>query len=672
MVHNVTLQQRTLNLQDLWLHGQDEFAAPLFARSIDELYVQIENRTPTPKDTAGEGLPKKLLKRAETIITTVETVARLVNLAESRARAAHTTFRSTEAIRMALAQLEVPIKQSTFYKYRDLYYQNHREKTELAAALRRKTLHKVTFNKAILHCVDTHIMRFYARNSPRLRPATVFRLMQETLRRTGGRWIDPERCGSSIPQLIVDELLDPKVPIQAILENVEKSPLLALTQLPSRAWFYKYLTWFEHLPEQGKTVFRRRYGTDAWEREFMVFDTFASQATFPLQYVFADHYLLDVFSVDDETRSQLDRLWFTAYFDAYTRSAIGISLEYAAPCIESIQGGLLHTIWPKTSHLEYGINLEWPCYGIPVRLFLDNAWAHHSFSLEDLAKQISRHGRYTAIELDFRPPHKARYGALIERFFGNLSGIIKEMLPGAIRSSNHADVQNAAKEACLLYRDIDRFLHQIILKYQHTPHSELDGMTPHQKWLEGLQSGFPQIPSRTPGVERLFWRANPQPRQIHSKGVCAFGWHYWSAELGSLPRKDIDGKPIPYTFRYKTSDITKLALFREGDWQVDVLAKERRLPDGSTQPVSLWERQMAKDLAGDQAVGTLDWSVILDDMKTTTKIRQAEKRQRRAQRARQGRNNTTGKPQLSLVPTELHRAGGQDYTNLVAGFSGRS
>ena len=246
------------------------------------------------------------------------------------------------------------------------------------------------------------------------------------------------------------------------------------------------------------------------------------------------------------------------------------------------------------------------------------------------------------------------------------------MLPGAIRSSNHADVQNAAKEACLLYRDIDRFLHQIILKYQHTPHSELDGMTPHQKWLEGLQSGFPQIPARTPGVERLFWRANPQPRQIHSKGVCAFGWHYWSAELESLPRKDIDGKPIPYTFRYKTSDITKLALFREGDWQVDVLAKERRLPDGSTQPVSLWERQMAKDLAGDQPVGTLDWSVILDDVKTTTKIRQAEKRQRRAQRARQDRNNTTGKPQLSLVPTEPHRAGGQDYTNLVAGFSGRS
>ena len=54
-------------------------------------------------------------------------------------------------------------------------------------------------------------------------------------------------------------------------------------------------------------------------------------------------------------------------------------------------------------------------------IVLDNAWCHHSHSLEDLAKEISMGGRYNSIDLVFRKPYRARYGALIERFNGTLS-----------------------------------------------------------------------------------------------------------------------------------------------------------------------------------------------------------------------------------------------------------
>ena len=54
-----------------------------------------------------------------------------------------------------------------------------------------------------------------------------------------------------------------------------------------------------------------RHGKDMWEREQMVFDTFVTRAAFPLHYVFADHWLLDVFVVDEATRSQPVRLWLT-------------------------------------------------------------------------------------------------------------------------------------------------------------------------------------------------------------------------------------------------------------------------------------------------------------------------------------------------------------------------
>jgi hypothetical protein len=119
-----------------------------------------------------------------------------------------------------------------------------------------------------------------------------------------------------------------------------------------------------------------------------VFDTFVHRAQFPLQYVFADHWLLDAWIVDEETRKKPSRLWLTLLIDAYSRSILGMALLYEDPCIESIQQGLRHAIWEKTSAHALGIEQEWACYGIPQQLFLDNAWAHHSHSLENLARVI--------------------------------------------------------------------------------------------------------------------------------------------------------------------------------------------------------------------------------------------------------------------------------------------
>src|SRR5437667_10673953 len=117
------------------------------------------------------------------------------------------------------------------------------------------------------------------------------------------------------------------------------------------------------------------------------------------------------------------------------------------PCIESIQQALKHAIWEKTSHLDLGLKQEWACYGIPLQLFLDNAWAHHSHSLENLARVVSRNGTYNSIDLVFRPPYKGRYGAIIERLFKNFSGQVKELAAGAIASHDAKDLRIAAHNA---------------------------------------------------------------------------------------------------------------------------------------------------------------------------------------------------------------------------------
>jgi hypothetical protein len=361
----------------------------------------------------------------------------------------------------------------------------------------------------------------------------------------------------------------------------------------------------------------------------MVFDSFLHYASMPLQYVFADHWLLDVFTVDDETRQQRERLWMTLLLDAYSRCVLGFVVLAEPPSIWSIQSALAHAIWAKPNPSDPDSDLSWPCFGIPQQLFLDNAWAHHSFSLEDLARGLSQGGRFPSMDLVFRPPYKGRYGALIERYFGNLSLRVKSELAGAIQNSTARAVRYAADTACLLYDDIVHFLRREILAYQHSPHRELGGRSPHEVWSAWMQTTVPQVPPATEGVQRLFWRMDPQTRVLTSKGICAFGMHYTAPFLDSTARIGRNGQVIHYSFRYDPHDIACLALFRSGEWLGDVYARELRRPDGTYRSLSLVQRQLVKAAVRETNSGR-DWLREVNENDALNTRRRQE--QRRLQR----------------------------------------
>ena len=673
VVNIATDEMTDLSLDALLTSGQDGELPLLAAPSLAVLRTEIAAYQPRRQPGDETSLPTHLLARADKIIQTVETVEQLLAQAQRRAQLHGETFGRTQSLQQAVQQLETPIAWPTFYKYRRLYQQHDGDRTRLAAALRRATFNQSKASPAALHFLDTLILRYYARQRP-IRPATLYRLAQSVMKRTGYRWPDPDHCSGGMPQNLVEELLDPKLPMQSILDNEEKRPLLAAIDLPSRSWFYTYLRWFEHQPDQGQQVITERYGRDVWEHEHLVFDTYVARASFPLQYVFADHCLLDVFIVDEATRSQLDRLWLTVFIDAYSRSILGLALLYETPGIMAIQSALQHAIWPKTSHKAQGIQQEWVCFGIPQQLSLDNAWGHHSHSLENLARVISQNGRYPSIDLLFRPPYRGRYGALVERYFGNLGGRIKEHLLGALSSSQKQHVRNAAREACLLYQDIDWFIHQSVVAYQHTVHSELDGLTPHEKWVEGLQASMPLVPSLTPDMQRLFWRMSPDTRVITSKGVSAFGLHYWSPDLSRAERVGKDGRRIQFSFRYNPADISCLALFRDGNWVGDVYAKQLRQPDGSTRSISLAERQLAQKMAQNAGHSAQDWLRYIQDIDERNQTRRRERQAAQRQARPNGRSQSTARAETSdaenalshLTATENNRA----YTELLAAFLG--
>ncbi len=635
----------TLSLPGLLAISRTSPSAPLFAPTLEALYQQIEERYGLMLGTTTHDLPDSYVIKARIVTSVVEMVRKLVSVDEQRAQMRGEAIAHQQAIRRALLAVNKTVIRmelrgtsqdiklhaglTSYYKYERLYDTSQGDEAQIAASFRRSTFRLPQMKPAQFHFIDTCLLLYYGHT--RSTKTRVYQLAEAILERTKGQWVDPDSCGASVPENLVTELLDLKIPMQAVFGNPEKKPLLTQIEMPSTGWFSGYTRYVEAQPDQGESLITARLGKGMWEHYHLVFDTFVHRAQFPLQYVFADHWLLDAWIVDEETRQKTSRLWLTLLIDAYSRSILGMALLYEDPCIESIQQALKHAIWEKSSHFDLGIEQEWACYGIPLQLFLDNAWAHHSHSLENLARVLSRNGTYNSIDLVFRPPYKGRYGAIIERLFKNFSGQVKELVTGAIASSDPKELRTAAKNACLLYPDMNRLLQQLILKYQHTEHRELHGMTPHQKWSEGIQSsGFPLPPPFTPAMDRLFLRMYPQTRQVRSRGIPAFGLNYWSTELGGIERVDREGKAVQYNFRYDPTDISRISLFRNGAWVGDGYARELQQADGTYRHISLAEWKGAKRLAGSETNQTEGQTpadlALVSDLQRLSKQRTQEKK----------------------------------------------
>lgn len=556
------------------------------------------------------------------------------------------------------------ISLATLYNYESRYKASQGDLAAMATE-RRSTYNKKKLSNADQHFLDMMILQY-----PNLSTIEILEVARAQLKLRQGLWVDPLKC-ETVPQDLVVELLNPRIPTEAILANPEKAELLTPVTLPKKTSFYEYYNAFRASPDLGRTVVDARYGEGTWEAQLMVYDTFVHTVTEPLQHVFVDYQVLDIFTVDEDTRQRRDRLYLNMMFDPYHRGVLGASLLYEAPSIESFMSVYQHAIWPKMDHIRLGINGDWKGHGVPASISVDNAWANQSNTVVGLVNDPD-----IGFDLLFRPIYKGRAGALIERNFGNLALKIKRRLKsaGSILSSHPKDVRNAAKAACLLYSDIYRFLIEEIVVYQNTVHREL-GMTPNEKWEEEeREHGILPPPPRTQALERKFWRSLNGTRVIRDKGISLFGMHYASAKLYSLPRVDwvpheTDGRidqAIHYGIRYNPHDISRIAIFKGSTYLCDARPSELRMANDDYAVVSLAERELAKQLAAQSSSrnATRDWVLYLDELSQT--VRQRKDEQRRAHKRQvdqpdavkppknpQNRSNRASEPLSEVTNTNI-------------------
>jgi putative transposase len=95
-----------------------------------------------------------------------------------------------------------------------------------------------------------------------------------------------------------------------------------------------------------------------------------------------DHTLVDVMVVDEVRRQSMGRPWITVAFDIATRAVLGFHLSLNAPSSISVGLTLAMVGLPRERWLvERGIEVEWPMFGIPRLLHLDNGAEFHSVAL---------------------------------------------------------------------------------------------------------------------------------------------------------------------------------------------------------------------------------------------------------------------------------------------------
>ena len=252
------LEPHTFKIVDLVdLDGE---APPVFATTLDKLREKLEKLRPSPNRSTDSNLPQSLRRKAERMVKEYKEINRLLAEKKDIQEKLGKEFHRTEELKAICEARGIVI--GTYYNYRDRYREYHGDQAAIAASFRRpRSLGHSRLPDAQIHLVDSAFVKYYARK-PAIRKVTLYEIIKSTYTRTGGQWIDPVKCVGKVPQDLVDQLFDDKLPFQAILENPEKARWLVPIEKLKRTWVYDRISALEKHPDDGKTVISARYGEE--------------------------------------------------------------------------------------------------------------------------------------------------------------------------------------------------------------------------------------------------------------------------------------------------------------------------------------------------------------------------------------------------------------------------
>ncbi|WP_193087953.1 Mu transposase C-terminal domain-containing protein [Advenella sp. FME57] len=351
---------------------------------------------------------------------------------------------------------------------------------------------------------------------------------------------------SQSPQATIGKVID-KVRTLVTQENALR-PESCRYKIPSQATCYRM---FALLDQYEQTVLRE--GKRIAMRKFKLAGA-GAVSTRILERVEIDHTPLDLFLIDEETSLPLGRPTLTIVLDHNSRMPLGYHLGFNAPSTAAVLAALRHAILPKEKHkstIGLEIHGDWPCYGIPESIVVDNGLEFHGKALEQVAFNLG-------IQIQFCPKKEPQFKGVVERYLKTINYSFVHMLPGTSYAKYYQrgdyDPQEHAVLTLREFREL--FEKWIIDVYAKTIHRSLN-TTPLEKWNSSAKSYTPRLP-RSLG-QLTAEMAMPCKRRLRHDGIMLLGLHYSHDDLAPILRRF--GPGVPVTVTYDPNDLGTIRVF---------------------------------------------------------------------------------------------------------------
>jgi putative transposase len=364
-------------------------------------------------------------------------------------------------------------------------------------------------------------------------------------------------------------------------------------------------------------------------------------------YAFAvvqiDHTLVDVIVVDRQYRRPLQRPWLTLAIDVASRMVAGFYLTLEAPSTVSVALAIQHLVQPKEAWLAgLGTDAEWPTFGFPDAIHVDNAKEFRSRALRRGAEEYG-------IELIHRPVATPHYGGHIERLIGTMMGAV-HLLPGTTFSDiEERGGYDSAANATMTLDELERWMALEIMRYHADRHGAL-GIPPLAAWYETAArrnrpvrqphdlAGF--MIDFLPSVDRL----------VRRDGIHLFGIRYWDDVLsiwaGRLDR--------PLRVSYDPRDLSRVFVCAPDGTRWPIRFADLRRP-----PITLGEHRRARTALRERGLALVDEQLIFETVEAQRAlVDEATRRTKAARQLAEKRDRALGAtaPNTSPGPAEPPQA----------------
>lgn len=332
--------------------------------------------------------------------------------------------------------------------------------------------------------------------------------------------------------------------IDAINQGQPGEPPLAR---PSRSTIYR---WLEDL--QQNLVDASREGAEAARVKYRA-ALGSVKVGSVLERIEIDHTPLDLIVIDSLTKLPLGRPWLTMAIDAFSRMVVGFYISFNAPSSHGVLQCLRRSILPKDQWLARfpDIKGQWPAYGIPMLIAVDNGTDLHSDALEAACLEMG-------IQILFCGAKTPQHKGAIERFFRTMNMGLIHRLPGTVFSNVDARGDYPAEDKAVI--DMVTLVHLltkwVVDIYNVSPHRGIGGR-PLDRWLESADRRIIELPVYPQQLEVM--TGIPAKRTLFHYGIELEGLHYNSDLLQSIRRRSGENRPVK--LKYYEDSVAHIHVF---------------------------------------------------------------------------------------------------------------